>query len=142
MFKRLSALRIATFTVIAINALGVLMVSVQAFVSPQSVMDLVGVQLNNTDAYSSIRGVYGGIGLMIFIQLIYLAIKNAKQGLALVALFGGLYAISRIVTIFMEGELGDFGQKWLTIEASLCILSLILLFFHTRTQQKAVLVKA
>lgn len=105
-------------------------------------MDLVGVQLNNTDAFSSIRGVYSGIGLMIFIQLIYLAFKNVKQGLALVALFGGLYAISRIMTIFMEGQLGDFGQKWLTIEASLCVLSLILLFFHKRLQQKPVLVQA
>lgn len=142
MFKKETVLRIATFVVIAFNALGVLMVSLQAFVSPQSVMDLVGVQLNNTDAFSSIRGVYGGIGLLIFIQLIYLAFKNAKQGLALVALFGGLYAISRIMTIFMEGQLGDFGQKWLVIEASLCGLALLLLLFHARVSKKADLARA
>ncbi|AEE53025.1 DUF4345 domain-containing protein [Haliscomenobacter hydrossis] len=139
MIKRETVLRFVTIFIIALNALGVLMISLQAMVNPQSVMDLVGVKLTNTDAYSSIRGVYGGIGLLIFIQLVYLAIKNPKQGLALVALFGGLYAFSRIMTIFMEGELGAFGQQWLIIEATLCLLALTVLALRLRSDKKSVL---
>ena len=60
---------------ILISALCFLGVSLMAFNSPQSVMDMVGVQLNNTDALSSIRGVYGGVGLTLAIALVYLMKK-------------------------------------------------------------------
>ncbi len=125
-------IRIASAIIIGLTAAAVLMVSVQALVSPQSVMDLVGVKLTNTDALSSIRGVYGGIGLLIFIQLVYLLFKNQKQGLIVVALFGGLYAISRTITIFAEGSLGAFGTQWLMTEALLCVLSLLLLLVRKK----------
>lgn len=42
-----------------------------AFGDPQAVMDLVLVKLDNTDAYSSIRGVYGGVGIAILGVLLY-----------------------------------------------------------------------
>jgi Domain of unknown function (DUF4345) len=124
--------RTASLAIISLTAFGVLMVSIQAFVNPQSVMDLVNVKLLNTDAFSSIRGIYGGIGLLIFIQLVYLAFKNYKQGLVVVALFGGLYALSRIITIFTEGSLGAFGMQWLLTETTICLIAILLLFLQTR----------
>lgn len=129
------AINFASVVLIGFTALAVLSVSVQAFINPQSVMDLVRVQLGNTDAFSSIRGVYGGVGLLISIQLIYLAVKNKKQGLILVALFGGLYAISRTITIYAEGGLGAFGRQWLAIEAMLCVAALLLLFLRNRLER-------
>lgn len=123
-------LNIASVVLIGFTAFAVFMVSVQAFISPQSVMDLVQVKLSNTDAYSSIRGVYGGIGLLLFMQLVYLAVKNKQQGLVVVALFGGLYAVSRTITIFMEGKLGAFGTQWLYTEAFLCIMAIVLLLLR------------
>jgi hypothetical protein len=48
---------------ILLSAFCFLSVGLMAFVSPQAVMDLVKVNLGNTDAISSIRGVYGGVGL-------------------------------------------------------------------------------
>lgn len=130
--NKVKILNIASVILIGLTALAVLMVSVQAFVSPQSVMDLVQVKLSNTDAFSSIRGVYGGIGLLIFIQLVYLAVKNQQQGLIVVALFGGLYAVSRTITIFSEGSLGAFGRQWLYTEAFLCVTALSLLLLRRK----------
>jgi Domain of unknown function (DUF4345) len=127
--------RTASLAIISLTAFGILMVSIQAFVNPQSVMDLVNVKLLNTDAFSSIRGLYGGIGLLIFIQLVYLAFKNYKQGLVVVALFGGLYALSRIITIFTEGSLGAFGMQWLLTETTICLIAILLLFLQTRLRR-------
>jgi hypothetical protein len=69
-------LRYLTLVLIGLTASGILMVSLMAFVNPQSVMDLVQVKLANNDAYSSIRGVYGGAGMTLVIALIYLAFKD------------------------------------------------------------------
>jgi hypothetical protein len=126
---------------IGLTSLGILMVSVMAFVNPQSVMDLVGVTLPNTDAYSSIRGVYGGAGMAIFVALMYLVINNQKLGLLFVALICGLYALSRTITIYVEGTLGEFGQQWLVIESSICILAL-LVYYMRSSMEKPVLQSA
>ena len=117
---------------IAFSALAIIMVSIMAFSDPQAVMDLVNVKLTNNDAYSSIRGVYGGVGLTIFITLAYLGFRDQTKGLLFAAILWGLYAVSRIVTIFREGPLGDFGNQWLTIESGLCIAALVLLSFKLR----------
>src|SRR3989337_3029063 len=95
---------------ILLSALSLLSVSLMAFANPQSVMDLVHVQLNNTDAFSSIRGVYGGVGLALFISLVYLMVKDTQKGLLFLCLLWGFYALSRTITIFIEGALGDFGK--------------------------------
>jgi len=109
---------------IIISGLALLSVSIMAMISPQAVMDLVQVELTNTDAYSSIRGVYGGVGLSIFISLILLIKKHPSQALAFLALLWGFYALSRIMTIFIEGELGSFGNQWLYIESILFLLAI------------------
>ena len=109
---------------ILLSALSLLSVSVMAFADPQSVMDLVHVQLNNTDAFSSIRGVYGGVGMTLFLSLIYLMLRDTQNGLRFLCLLWGFYALSRTITIFSEGALGDFGSQWLLIESVFFVLAI------------------
>ncbi len=110
---------LASAGLILLSAASLLSVSFMAFANPQSVMDLVQVQLNNNDAFSSIRGVYGGVGLALGISLLYLMVKDTGKGLAFLCLLWGFYAASRIITIFVEGSLGDFGTQWLITESVL-----------------------
>ncbi|SFC21548.1 DUF4345 domain-containing protein [Spirosoma endophyticum] len=124
---------------ILLSALALLSVSVMAFSNPQSVMDLVGVKLTNTDAFSSIRGVYGGVGLTIFITLIYLMLRDAQKGLLFLSLLWGFYALSRTLTIFAEGALGAFGRQWLLIESIFCLISLILLWANRQVNFTSIL---
>lgn len=133
--KQHKLLHISSATLISFSAFAILMVSLMAFQNPQAVMDLVQVKLPNNDAFSSIRGVYGGVGLTIAISLIYLVFKDHMKGLAFAAILWGCYALSRVITISMEGPLGAFGQQWLLIESVLCALSLILLAIRLRLQK-------
>lgn len=128
--KKNKFLNISVISFLSFSAFAVLLVSLMALQNPQAVMDLVQVQLPNNDAYSSIRGVYGGVGLTIFIVLLYSILRNKKQGLTFAALFWGSYALSRILTILLEGPLGGFGSQWLFIETLLCLIALTLLFFY------------
>lgn len=130
--KTEKALSITIYTFMIFSAFAIAIVSLMAFQNPQAVMDLVQVNLPNTDAYSSIRGVYGGVGLTIFLTLIYLMIKDQTKGLVFASMLWGFYAMSRLITIFMEGNLGAFGNQWLTIESILCITALTLLSFKIR----------
>jgi hypothetical protein len=122
---------------IGFSALSLLSVSAMAFVNPQSVMDLVQVQLNNTDAFSSIRGVYGGVGLTLFITLIYLMIKNVQHGLMLLVLLWGSYALSRAITILVEGPLGSFGSQWIVTEVVLCTIACVLFILQPKQTARA-----
>ena len=115
---------------ILLSAFALLSVSDMAFHNPQSVMDLVGVKLTNTDAFSSIRGVYGGVGLALFTTLLYLMFRNITNGLTFLTLLWGFYALSRVVTIFSEGSLGQFGMRWLWIESLLCLMAVSLLLLQ------------
>ncbi|HTN07613.1 DUF4345 domain-containing protein [Agriterribacter sp.] len=117
---------------IALSALSLLSVSLMALKNPQSVMDMVNVQLSNNDAFSSIRGVYGGVGLTIFISLIYLLKKDVKKGLGFLCLLWGLYAVSRMITISTEGALGAFGSQWLIIESSFFTIAAALLILNKK----------
>lgn len=136
--KTKNILSIASSAFMLLSAFSFLSVSLMAFNNPQSVMDLVAVELNNTDAYSSIRGVYGGVGLTLFISLIYLMLKDKTKGLMLLSLLWGLYALSRITTILMEGALGNFGTQWLIIESVFFLLALTLLFFNRSIAVKTI----
>lgn len=119
-------IRLASRIYILISGLSLLSVSVMAIVSPQAVMDLVQVELTTTDAFSSIRGVYGGVGLTIFISLMSMLKRYPLQALLFLALFWGSYGLSRLMTILIEGELGSFGNQWMRIESFLCILAISL----------------
>ncbi len=117
--KTTKLVHLASAGLILLSAASLLSVSFMAFADPQSVMDLVHVQLNNNDAFSSIRGVYGGVGLALGISLLYLMVKDPGKGLAFLCLLWGFYAASRIITILVEGSLGDFGTQWLITESVL-----------------------
>jgi len=109
---------------IGFSILSLLTVSLLALADPQAVMDLVGVELGNTDALSSIRGVYGGVGITICLNLLYLMIRYPEKGAAFLSLFWGAYAFSRLITLASDGPLGDFGNQWLLIESFLSLLGL------------------
>lgn len=102
----------------------ILSVSLYALLDPQGVMDLVQVTLPNTDAISSIRGVYGGVGFTICMCILYLLLHNLEKGVVFLTIFWGSYAISRLITLISDGPLGPFGLQWLMIESLLCLLGL------------------
>lgn len=99
----------AAFT--GISLFGLASVSLMSIYDPQATMNLVGVQLNNTDALSSIRGVYGGVGFAIICSLSYLAFTQISLAIRFLTLFWGCYAISRLITILVDGPLGNFGTQ-------------------------------
>lgn len=121
---------------ISFSILSLLWVSIMAMISPQQVMDLVQVKLENTDAISSIRGIYGGVGLTISALLVYLLLKDRAKALLFLTVFWGMYAFSRLVTILVDGSLGDFGNQWIAIESVFCILAIVLFKVHPKTQKK------
>jgi hypothetical protein len=121
--KTTKIVHLASAGLILLSALSLLSVSFMAFANPQAVMDLVQVQLTNNDAFSSIRGVYGGVGLAVGVSLLYLMVKDTGKGLAFLCLLWGFYAASRITTIFVEGSLGNFGKQWLMTESVLFLLA-------------------
>lgn len=121
-------IKISNSLVMGISVLGIASVSLMAFNSPQSVMDLVQVKLENTDAMSSIRGVYGGAGIAILMVMIYLWRTNLKQGMLFLSVFWGSYALSRLLTIVIDGPLGAFGSQWIVTETILAGTALVLYF--------------
>lgn len=116
---------------IGVSAISLFSVSVMAFYNPQAVMDLVAVKLNNTDAFSSIRGVYGGAALAMVIFLVSTIKQQQKTALFFLSLLWGLYAFSRAVTILVDGPLGNFGTQWIITETILFSIA-ILLYIYTK----------
>jgi hypothetical protein len=96
-------------------------------------MDLVAVKLTNNDAISSIRGVYGGVGLTLVMALLYTLRKNVSESLGLLSILWVLYALSRVITIVKEGALGAFGKQWLIIEIIFFLTAVVLFFLVKRT---------
>jgi hypothetical protein len=135
--KKEKIVRGSAVAFIMFSAFCLLMVSLMAFINPQSVMDLVSVKLNNNDAYSSIRGIYGGVGLTIVISLLYLIRKNMKYALLFLTLLWGFYAVSRLITILIEGPLGDFGNQWIVTESVLCGIAILLLESYKKLKPTA-----
>jgi len=119
--------KISSQIFIGFSAFSLGYVAILSILNPQSTMDLVATTLPNTDAISSIRGIYGGVGFVITIQLIYLLIKDYRKGLLFLSLFWSAYAISRFITIFVDGSLGDFGKQWIIIESTFSVIAIILL---------------
>ncbi len=117
---------------IFLSVISIAYVALLALINPQSVMDLVGVKLPNTDAISSIRGIYGGVGMAICIALVYVGIYHVKEGLAFLSIFWGSYAVSRLITSFVDGALGEFGSTWIVIEAFFCMIGLVLLIVNKK----------
>lgn len=112
-----------------LSALSLAYVALLAIKSPQAVMDLVNVKLGNNDAISSIRGVYGGVGITLVIVILYLTFYQLNKGLAFISIFWGTYALSRVITLLVDGALGDFGNTWLAIETIFCLIGISLFIF-------------
>jgi len=125
--KKQSMVRWYSMAFILFSALSIGSVSFMALADPQAVMQLVQVKLGNTDAYSSIRGVYGGVGMALVVMLLYCAFRDRRNGLRFLVLLWGGYVLSRLITMKVEGALGAFGTQWLWIEASLFVVGLSLL---------------
>lgn len=117
---------------ILFSSMSLAYVAVMAMINPQAVMDLVGVKLPNNDSISSIRGIYGGVGITMVAMLLYLAFFQTKNGLTFLTIFWGSYASSRIITWFADGPLDDFGSTWLIIETCFCLIGVVLLVFAKR----------
>ncbi|HEX8333442.1 MAG TPA: DUF4345 domain-containing protein [Segetibacter sp.] len=117
-------IRFASIGFISLSVLSIFSVSMMAFINPQQVMDLVQVNLGNNDAYSSIRGVYGGVGISIVGVIIYLSRLSLSKALGFLTMFWGMYGLSRVITIVVEGKLGAFGTQWLITEACFTAISL------------------
>ena len=139
--KNNQVLRYLTGGFILLSAFSLFTVSLMAFVNPQQVMDLVQVTLPNHDAYSSIRGIYGGVGAAIVIALVYLCYYNQKQGLVFLIMFWGFYALSRGITHLVEGALGAFGKQWIVTESVLFIIGLLLYVFNQRSNSWRIILK-
>lgn len=122
--KKLNKAVLFTRIYLGFSMLALLSVSIMALFDPQSVMDRVGVKLGNTDAMSSIRGVYGGVGITICLSILYLLIKNPEKGAGFLSIFWGAYAFSRLITLISDGPLGDFGNQWLMIETVMAFIGL------------------
>jgi hypothetical protein len=128
---------VASRSFIFLSAVSLVYVAIMALLNPQAVMDLVGVQLTNTDAISSIRGVYGGVGITLFVLLCYLGIFQIEKGLVFLSLFWGSYSLSRIITWMVDGALGDFGTNWMVIEGLFCVAGIVLLALRKKLNKKS-----
>ena len=131
--KNSKIIRLSSKLFVGLSTLSLLYVSLLSIINPQATMDLVHVTLNNTDAISSIRGIYGGAGLAITIAIVWVFFKEPKWSLSFLALFWGGYAISRFITIMVDGNLGDFGNQWIVIESLFCGIALLLFWLYPRT---------
>ena len=117
---------IATVFLVLVG-LAFLNVGVQAIIDPQSVMDFVNTELPNISARNSIRAFYGGLNTAFALFIIYAAFKMKREALILVALYGGGFVFGRAYSIALEGTPSSFIYTWLTIEAILTVVSILLL---------------
>lgn len=122
---------------VGVSALSIGYVSLLSLADPKSTMSLVSVTLDNTDAISSIRGVYGGVGLTLLASLVYLYFRHLKMAVGFLVLFWGSYVLSRAITIFQDGPLGPFGTQWILIEAMFFVIGLLLSLSQIRLKHGA-----
>jgi hypothetical protein len=120
------AIHISSLVFTGFSILSIAYVSIVSMIDPQGTMDLVQVSLPNNDSISSIRGIYGGVGLAITFSLVYLLLRNLTMALSFLSMFWGFYAISRLITLIVDGPLGDFGTQWLIIESVFCLIAISL----------------
>lgn len=119
-----------SYACIAIFSLSLISISVLAWANPVAVMKLVEVELSNNDALSSIRGAYGGVGFFLVGLSLIISIRNLQYGLLFFTVFWLMYALSRVLTIWLNGPLGAFGNTWLKIELTFGLLSGVLYLLH------------
>lgn len=124
--------KIASITFVIFTMLTTIYVSILTMINPQATMNLVDVQLTNTDAMSSIRGVFGGVGITIVVLLLFFITSDVKKGVSFLVIFWGMYALSRLITIVIDGGLGDFGTQWLQIESVMFVIAIVLMLLNKK----------
>lgn len=134
-------IKISGYLFVFISSLSLIYVSALAWIDPKDIMALVQVKLENTDALSSIRGVYGGVGFTLAGLVILMSINNLQNGLLFLSVFWLMYAISRVLTIIIDGPLGDFGNMWIKIESMFAVIAFILYLLNRPGNKSAVRLK-
>ena len=96
-------------------------VGIEALTNPQSVLDQVGILLNNPSAMSSMRAVYGGMHLTFGLFCAWGIFKDASGPLTLVALYTLGFVIGRTYGILQDGAPNAFVTTWLITESISCL---------------------
>lgn len=99
----------------------------ETLISPQSVMDNVGIVLSNTSAESSMRAVYGGMHLVFGLFCVYGIFSGPKASLMLVVLYTAGFTIGRVSGILVSGMPNQFVFTWLITEV-VCGIAAVVLF--------------
>jgi len=102
-------------------------VGIEALIDPQTVLQQVGITLDNPSAMSSMRAVYGGMHLFFGLLCFWSAMKEPASALRLVALYTSGFVIGRTISLVIDGAPNPFVFTWLGTEAFSLVASLVLL---------------
>lgn len=115
---------------LALMGLAFCKTGIETLIDPQSVMDNVGIVLNNSSAESSMRAVYGGMHLVFGLFCVYGIFANVTAALTLVALYAAGFTIGRISGIIVSGAPNAFVITWLITEVTCGLIAGWLVFRH------------
>ena len=115
--------------------LSALNIALQAITDPQTVMNLVDVQLGNVTARNSIRALYGGVNLAFALFWLYAAFRAQREGLILGALYTGGFSLGRLLSIALDGMPGAFAMQWLVVESVFAVGAVALLALSPKAYQ-------
>jgi len=101
---------------LALMGLAFCKTGIGSLIDPQTVMDNVGIVLNNSSAESSMRAVYGGMHLVFGLFCLYGIFTNTTTALTLVALYTIGFTIGRVSGILINGMPNQFVMTWLITE--------------------------
>jgi hypothetical protein len=114
---------------LAIMGLAFIKVGLRAMFDPQSVLQQVGIVLDNPSAMSSMRAVYGGMHLAFGGLCFWSAATRAEPALRLVVLYTAGFVAGRLCSILIDGVPNPFVLTWLGTETFSLVASLVLLRF-------------
>lgn len=121
-------MKIVTQIFLGLMGLAFCKTGIETLLDPQSVMNNVGIVLNNASAESSMRAVYGGMHLVFGLFCIYGIFRDAKSALTLVALYTAGFTIGRISGILNNGMPNEFVMTWLITEVICGVIAVLLVF--------------
>jgi len=115
---------------------------IQALTDPAAVLAQVGIELNTTSAFSSMRANYGGMHLAFGLFCLFAAFRSQKAGLGLVVLYTLGFVGGRLVSILNDGAPNEFVSTWLITESVSMLIAGFLLYRLQLSQQTASLQQA
>lgn len=111
-------------------------VGIEALLTPQAVLQNVGIVLENPSAFSSMRAVYGGMHFTFGVFCFWGIFKNLKSPLTLLMLYTTGFVIGRIVSVWMDGAPNEFVNTWLLTEFFSLIISATLYYFLQKQESE------